>query len=121
MPNRLDRRRFLVRSAMAGTALLLSRSYAWSAAASEPVAETTSGKIRGVTIDGIAAFKGIPYGASTAGANRFMPPQRPAPWGGVRDAVNWEGHAPQAFFGQRRPEVSILHLPRIRCRTAKTA
>ncbi len=111
MPNRLDRRRFLVRSAMAGTALLLSRSYAWSAAASERVAETTSGKIRGVTIDGIAAFKGIPYGASTAGGNRFMPPQKPAPWGGVRDSVNWAGHAPQAFFGKRRPEVSHLAPP----------
>jgi para-nitrobenzyl esterase len=111
MPNRLDRRRFLVRSAVTGTALLLSRSYAWSAVPSEPVLETTSGQIRGVTVDGIAAFKGIPYVASTAGANRFMPPQKPAPWGGVRDAVSWAGHAPQAFFGKRRPEVSHLAPP----------
>ena len=111
MPNRLDRRRFLVRSAMTGTALLLSHSYAWSAVRSEPVVETTLGKIGGVTVDGIATFKGIPYGASTAGANRFMPPQKPAPWGGVRDAVSWAGHAPQAFFGKRRPEVSHLAPP----------
>ena len=111
MPNRLDRRRFLVRSAMTGTALLLSHSYVWSAVPSEPVVETTCGQIRGVTVDGIATFKGIPYGASTAGANRFMPPQKPAPWGGVRDAVSWAGHAPQAFFGKRRPEVSHLAPP----------
>jgi para-nitrobenzyl esterase len=82
MPNRLDRRRLLVRSAMTGTALLLPRPNAWSATPSEPVVETTSGQIRGVTVDSIATFKGIPYGASTAGANRFMPPQKPAPWGG---------------------------------------
>ncbi len=107
----LDRRRFLVQSALTGTALLLLRRHAWSAAPSEPVVDTTSGKIRGVAVDGIVAFKGIPYGASTAGANRFMPPQKPAPWRGVRAAVDWAGHAPQAFFGQRRPEVSHLAPP----------
>ena len=105
MPNTLSRRRFLVQSAMTGTAFLLPHRHAWSAAPSEPVVDTTSGKIRGMAVDGIVAFKGISYGASTAGANRFMTPQRPAPWSGVRAAVDWAGHAPQAFFGQRRPEV----------------
>ena len=37
-----------------------------------------------------------------------MPPQKPASWPGVRDAFDWAGHAPQAFFGRRRPEVSRL-------------
>ena len=32
------------------------------------------GKIRGTVANGITGFKGVPYGASTAGANRFMPP-----------------------------------------------
>ena len=108
MLNALDRRRFLVQSTLAGTALFLPRRHAWSAVPSEPVVDTISGKISGAAVDGVAAFKGIPYGASTAGANRFMPPQKPAPWGGMREAVNWAGHAPQAFFGQRRPEVSRL-------------
>ena len=40
-------------------------------------AETTSGKVRGIEVDGIKIFKGIPYGASTAGKNRFMPPVSP--------------------------------------------
>jgi para-nitrobenzyl esterase len=104
---RLDRRRFLAQSALAG-AVLVSRRHAWAAGPNDPVVEAASGKIRGAAADGINAFKGIPYGASTAGANRFMPPRKPAPWGGVREAYDWAGHAPQAFAGRRRPEVSAL-------------
>jgi hypothetical protein len=105
---RRDRRRFLLASGFAGAALLVSRRYAWATALSNPVIETASGRIRGTVVDGINVFKGIPYGASTAGGNRFMSPHKPAPWGGVRDAINWAGHAPQAFAGRRRPEVSRL-------------
>jgi para-nitrobenzyl esterase len=105
---RLDRRRFLVQSALTGAAVLVARRQAWAAVPSDPVVDTTSGKIGGAAADGINAFKGIPYGASTAGANRFMPPQKPAPWSGVREAIDWAGHAPQAFAGRRRPEVAAL-------------
>ncbi len=59
------------------------------------VAETAFGKIRGVDNNGIKIFKGIPYGASTAGANRFMPPAEPADWSGVRDALAYGHSAPQ--------------------------
>jgi para-nitrobenzyl esterase len=57
--------------------------------------EIASGKIKGYTTDGVAGFKGVPYGASTAGANRFMAPQKPEPWAGVRDALDWAGHSQQ--------------------------
>ncbi|MDD9936887.1 MAG: carboxylesterase family protein [Myxococcales bacterium] len=51
--------------------------------------ETSHGRLRGRASDGIHVFKGIPYGASTAGDNRFMPPRPAAPWSGTRDALEF--------------------------------
>lgn len=51
------------------------------------VVETRSGKLRGAWRDGIYSFKGIPYGESTAGKNRFMPPVPVKPWAGIRNAL----------------------------------
>jgi para-nitrobenzyl esterase len=65
-------------------------------AALPPVVETATGKIRGSVAGGIHAFKGIPYGASTAGANRFRPPQPVAAWSSVRDVLAYQSKAPQS-------------------------
>src|SRR5580658_2112432 len=51
------------------------------------VVETSSGKIRGYERNGIYIFKGVPYGASTQGRGRFMPPEKPEPWTGIRDTL----------------------------------
>ena len=73
------------------------------------VVETASGKLRGARGDGIHSFKGVPYGASTAGGNRFMPPRPPQPWAGVRDALTYAGHAPQSpNRPKRRPELETI-------------
>ncbi len=53
------------------------------------VAETTAGKIRGFRRDGVYIFKGVPYGASTAGTGRFMPPAKPERWTGTRNALQY--------------------------------
>jgi para-nitrobenzyl esterase len=77
-----------------------------------PVVETASGRVRGAIIEGVAAFKCIPYGAPTSGANRFMPPRKPAPWAGVRDALEYAGHAPQqGLRPATRPELADFSGP----------
>ncbi len=74
-----------------------------------PVVETPAGKLRGASAAGIHAFKGIPYGASTAGHNRFRPPQPPPSWAGLRDALAYAGHAPQSpNRPKRRPELETI-------------
>jgi para-nitrobenzyl esterase len=59
------------------------------------VADTTSGKVRGYILRGIHYFLGVPYGADTSGANRFMPPQKPKPWTDVYPALFWGPVSPQ--------------------------
>jgi para-nitrobenzyl esterase len=70
------------------------------------VVETLAGQIGGQTIEGVHRFKGIPYGASTAGAGRFKPARPPRPWSGVRDATRYGPTAPQrshAEMGGKAP------------------
>jgi para-nitrobenzyl esterase len=59
------------------------------------VIQTTQGAVRGRLVDGVAAFKGIPYAAPPFGPHRFRPPQPHAPWAGVRDALTYGPTAPK--------------------------
>lgn len=67
------------------------------------VADTEYGKVRGYMLHDVYCFHGIPYGAPTSGQNRFMPPQPPQPWDGVRPAVAFGESAPQEYY-DRSPE-----------------
>lgn len=95
-----QRRMFLSRgaAALAGGVLLAQRAgkvFAQKTPAG-PIVTTAAGKLRGARINEVCAFKGIAYGASTAGAARFMPPRKPPSWTGVRDALELGERAPQA-------------------------
>ncbi len=51
-------------------------------------AETRNGALQGYHNGRCYYFGGIPFAGSTAGANRFKPPQPVEPWSGLRPAVN---------------------------------
>ena len=93
---------------VAATGLLPRQVAAQSGAAAKPaptrstvasdsaaIAATTLGKVRGFVHEEMFIFKGLPYGAPTSGARRFMAPAQPEPWTGVRSALAWGFACPQ--------------------------
>jgi para-nitrobenzyl esterase len=95
------RREFIKQASLVAAASGFLRN-AWAAEPNFVVAETAFGTIRGVDVQGIKIFKGVPYGATTAGKNRFKPPVDPTPWTGVRDALAYGPSAPQRNPGAAR-------------------
>jgi para-nitrobenzyl esterase len=59
------------------------------------VVSTGAGRVRGLVRYGVNQFYGIPYAASAAGANRFMPPQKVTAWTDVRECAQVGNRAPQ--------------------------
>src|SRR4051812_32141974 len=89
----MRRRSFL---ALGGLALGGAASHVFAqSGARETIVETISGKIRGDIEDGVHVFKGVRYGASTAGPGRFLPPARPTSWAGIREATSYGPRSPQ--------------------------
>ena len=52
-----------------------------------PVVKTGSGKVMGETREGVAIFRGIPYGGDCGPGRRFMAPVPAESWEGVRDCT----------------------------------
>jgi para-nitrobenzyl esterase len=111
----IDRRQFVGLGTLAAGSLAAGRLTTVFAAEEKIVpgatVETTAGKVRGALIGKVQAFKGVPYGASTAPPNRFMPPQKPKPWTSVRDATKLGTRSPQLlsdFHGFVPPEVEAM-------------
>ena len=102
-----SRRDFLRESGLLIAASSVGLTRAFAADGESVVAETAYGRIRGTEAGGISVFKGVPYGASTAGRNRFLPPVAPAKWAGVRDTIAYGQSAPQSEPGTRRAASAI--------------
>lgn len=55
----------------------------------KPIVATNAGKIAGYKEGNINVFKGIPFAAPPVGALRWKAPQKPQPWDGIKEAVQF--------------------------------
>jgi para-nitrobenzyl esterase len=94
----------------AGTTGAMLMNPAAIAATNDPIVETRQGKLRGTRAGQSYVFRGVRY----AVADRFMPPRQPAPWAGIRDALEFGASAPQtnASPPPGPPYVITAQLPR---------
>ena len=72
------------------------------------ITQTRYGKVQGFILDDVYTYLGIPYGAPTGGANRFLPPQEPESWEGIRPALFYGNDAPQAHDNKWRNNSSTF-------------
>jgi para-nitrobenzyl esterase len=75
----------------------------------ELVVETTEGPVRGISAQGIASWKGIPFARPPVGPLRFRPPERHERWRGVQEATAFGPAAPQ----NPSPAMEILGAERL--------
>jgi len=68
-------------------AILMTNGERKTSIGTDHVADTIYGKVKGYDFDGVKIFRGVPYGDTTAGKNRFLPPQKPRNWTGVKDCI----------------------------------
>ncbi len=59
------------------------------------IVSTRYGRLEGDEQDGLIVFKGVPFADAPVGSRRWLAPEKPAPWTGVRDARRFGAVAPQ--------------------------
>ena len=75
----------------------------------QDIVATAQGKVRGLPVDGVMAFLGIPYAAAPVGPALFAAPGAAPAWDGVRDAVTLGPTAPKPQYV--KPFDQILNDP----------
>jgi para-nitrobenzyl esterase len=78
--------------------LVLALSLFATPLVAQEIVSIQTGKIKGVSAEGLIAFKGIPYAAPPVGNLRWRPPQDPAKWSGVRSAADYAHDCMQLPF-----------------------
>ncbi len=118
----VSRREALLLSATAGLSLATGRSALPSdsiktGAHQEPgncstprsaIANTQYGKVRGFLDGGVLTFKGVPYGQTTAGENRWLPAKPPTPWKDELPALVYGANCPQNLHTWTSPEQTFI-------------
>jgi len=116
----LDRRSAMLVGMAAGVGLAASgEARAPSASRSVPqsdtcltprsaITRTQYGPVRGYVDDGVYTFKGIPYGDTTAGANRWLPAKPPKPWTDDLHTLAYGANCPQTLHNFRAVEHTFL-------------
>lgn len=75
------------RGSWLGIAIVLLLNYLVACAGlTSPSVTVETGKLRGIELDSVQVFRGIPYAAPPLADLRWRPPQSAAAWSGVRDA-----------------------------------
>ena len=83
----INRRSFLITTFSGIPAIVLAGSGIMGLPSMDIEAETIYGKVKGYDFDGVKIFRGVPYGDTTAGESRFLPPKKPQSWSGVKDCT----------------------------------
>lgn len=118
----LTRREALFLSATAGLSIAagnpaLASDSVKTAAHQEPggcstprsaIAKTQYGKVRGFLDGGVLTFKGVPYGRTTAGENRWLPAKRPEAWTDEYPALTYGANCPQTLHPWTSIEQTFL-------------
>jgi len=121
-PSRITRREALILSATAGASLAAGKSAFASdsvktAAHQGPgncstprsaIAKTQYGKVRGFLDGGVFTFKGVPYGQTTAGENRWLPAKPPTPWTDELPTLAYGANCPQNLHTWTNAEMTFL-------------